>query len=336
MTYETFKETLKQCILIDLAEKDLLGEVTFGTALKLNHRPEEKINVKLTGKRMEPSISVDQLYKLYQQGVQLPALSNWIIKVADLPEQPAVEWSKKIEDYQQAREHLHVRVYGKERNQDFLEKIPLQEKADLMLVCYVELQTETELQSTLVDNRMLERWGISKEQLFTDALESSKRIAPVQVGEVGKMIGVEELPNDIPPLTVITNPQRQFGASALFYPHVLEQMAETRGNFYILPSSVHEVLIIPEIAGISLDELESTVQEVNKLEVGYEDFLSDHVYHYDELEHKFERADVYEARQAMKSEQDHAKNKRSITEKLSETMPKPERHSPKKDHTQEL
>ena len=64
------------------------------------------------------------------------------------------------------------------------------------------------------------------------------------------------------------------------------------GDFYILPSSTHEVLIVPKDEMVDLKELEKMVQSVNQEMVAAEEFLSDHVYEYDAQSHELSIATV--------------------------------------------
>ncbi len=103
-------------------------------------------------------------------------------------------------------------------------------------------------------------------------------------------------------MLVLSNATTQNGASALFYPDVLEKIGEQAGqNFFILPSSIHETLIVPDDGRFDYQMLESMVKEINAAErVAPEDRLSDSVYHYDSREYLFERAEMYELRQMSK------------------------------------
>ena len=79
----------------------------------------------------------------------------------------------------------------------------------------------------------------------------------------------------------------------------MEQAAETLGgDFFVLPSSVHEVLLIPDDGSMELSYLEQMVRDVNQQEVAPEERLSDNVFHYDSEAHIFENAHTFEAREA--------------------------------------
>ncbi|MBQ1392808.1 MAG: hypothetical protein IIY81_04590 [Lachnospiraceae bacterium] len=86
---------------------------------------------------------------------------------------------------------------------------------------------------------------------------------------------------------VLTNRQRMNGAACLLYDHIIEDFAkEMQKDLYILPSSIHEVILIPAINGMSREELTEMVKEVNKDEVDDIDVLSDHTYYFSREEGK--------------------------------------------------
>ena len=82
--------------------------------------------------------------------------------------------------------------------------------------------------------------------------------------------------------------ENEYGASALFYPEFLEQVAKRfRGKFFILPSSIHELILVPDY-GEDVKGLKEIVSDVNDNSdaVTEEDFLSNSVYHYDAKLHR--------------------------------------------------
>lgn len=84
----------------------------------------------------------------------------------------------------------------------------------------------------------------------------------------------------------------------------MDQIGEGfQGDFFILPSSTHETLVIPDNGAFDYRVLEDMVQTINENEVAPEERLSDHVYHYDVKDRVFERADKFEERQKEKTAQ---------------------------------
>ena len=103
------------------------------------------------------------------------------------------------------------------------------------------------------------------------------------------------------PMTVITNDRSTDGAAAIFYPGVMDQVGERlNGDYFILPSSVHEILVVPDDGNISFRELTDMVKEVNRTQVAPEDRLTDQVYHYDTADRIFEKAETFAERKKQK------------------------------------
>lgn len=87
---------------------------------------------------------------------------------------------------------------------------------------------------------------------------------------------------------VVTNQQRIGGASALFYPKVMDKLGEVLGHdYFILPSSIHEMLVLPDNGKISADELRMMVTEINATQVSPAERLTDDVYYFDTKNHTF-------------------------------------------------
>lgn len=128
---------------------------------------------------------------------------------------------------------------------------------------------------------------------------------------MAEMMGMPEemLADMAPPMYVATNQDKVQGAAVMFYPEFMDQVAkELGGDIFILPSSVHEVLIFPDDGNMSAQELKEMVTSINATEVAPSDRLADNVYHYDAQEKIFELGEKLEARQAEKME---AKEERS-------------------------
>ena len=100
---------------------------------------------------------------------------------------------------------------------------------------------------------------------------------------------------------VASVPDKIHGAGVLAYQDFMDQAAERAGgDFFILPSSIHEVLIVPDNGNMSLSDLEAMVKEVNATQVAPEDKLTDSVYHYDSQAKIFELGEKFVERQSEK------------------------------------
>ncbi len=86
---------------------------------------------------------------------------------------------------------------------------------------------------------------------------------------------------------VLTNMDRYYGDSIILYPGLLQEIRKNMDHdLFLLPSSVHEFIMVPDTGDIGGDELSELVKSVNETSVGAEDYLSDSVYLFkdDEIE----------------------------------------------------
>ena len=78
------------------------------------------------------------------------------------------------------------------------------------------------------------------------------------------------------PLYVLTNKARLYGASCILYPNLLDSIADKLTcDFYLIPSSIHEFLILPVLPGTCIQDLNAMIHEVNSTQVEEEEILSD-------------------------------------------------------------
>ena len=137
-------------------------------------------------------------------------------------------------------------------------------------------------------------------------------------------------------MLVATTEGAFMGASVIQYPGFMDMAAEkVGGDFFILPSSIHEVLLLPDDGRADHHELAAMVQAINAAEVAPADRLSDNVYHYDKTDRVFELADKTAGRKlAQKLEKraearDAAEKKPSILSQLGEKKKEAMEHAPK-------
>lgn len=245
------------------------------------------------------------------------------------------ELIEQLKDYDTMKSHLMMDLVGKEANFDKLQSVAHTDMED-MAVTYRFLITRTEEgQGTIqVTKDMLDSYGITVEQLHQDALEYSEKNSPFSIFNMnelmyemsGGMFGGSDEP--LSPMYVATNDIRMRGAGVIAYPDFMEQATEKLGgSFFILPSSVHEVILVSDSIEMRASELKEMVTQINATEVSPEERLTDNVYHYDAEAKIFEKASQYEQRM------EKSRERKSILDELGskkqECLGKPAKeHSP--------
>jgi hypothetical protein len=232
-----------------------------------------------------------------------------------------------LSDYQQVKEHLVMQLIPREANQKMLKGIPHKTMEDLAAVYRVELNDPGHEYSALITNEMLKDFGITAEELHRDAVISQIKHCPPTLENLSEIMtkmsgGVIDVPES--PLWVASVEGGMHGAAAVVLPEFLEQAAEKLGgDFFILPSSVHECLFIPDDGKADRKDLERMVRSVNRTEVSERDFLSNSVYHYDSIEKLFEKAENFESRVAEEAMLYHAAHEKDTMHVL---LVEPDKH----------
>ena len=222
-------------------------------------------------------------------------------------------------NYDTAKEHLFMRLCSPEENQEFLKTVPHTSVQDMEATYHLLLPGGGDgIASIAVDYEIFGRFNISKEQLHQDALENTPKLMPPVIYAMPDVLMGLTQPNTslnenwqgdfssqlkdidfgLSEMYVLSNNRMMNGAAAICYPQLMQQIGDQVGeNFFIIPSSVHEVLLVPDNGNLDLKDLERMVKEVNTFEVMPGDRLSNSVYHYDVNDRMFERGADYEARQ---------------------------------------
>ena len=308
MEYEKFKEQFVE----DLKERLEAGGEKFSVDLnavqKMNQNY-EAVTVKPEDAIIGVNLNMNEIYERYDRGMSYDTLVSEVAEKADraLHDRPDFNL-EALQDYDQMKEKLSMEVVSAERNADLLEKVPHKNMEDMAVVYRFVLDSDSDGRgSILVTNQLMDNYGITAEQLHADALQYAPVMRPAVIQTMAEtlleMMGPEAkdmipvLPDD--PLFVATVPDKIQGAGVLAYQDFMEQAAErVGGDFFILPSSIHEILLVRDDGTFDINHLEDMVKQVDETEVAPEDLLTDSVYHYDSKEKVFELAEKYEERVA--------------------------------------
>ncbi|MBQ6409162.1 MAG: hypothetical protein IJJ64_14160 [Butyrivibrio sp.] len=318
MDYENFKEQFAQDVREKLYEQGTDVDITVNTVNKLNESY-EAMTVKPEGSNIGVNLGIDKFYGAVEDGTPYENVVDKAVKVISdgFANQPQIDVAS-LSDYSQMKDKLVMEVVSAETNKEMLENVPHQNIEDMAVVYRFVLNSDDEGRaSILATNQMIENMGVTPEQLHADALENAPRIKPAEIkgmGEVlAEMMGVEQAemmglypvrPED-EQIFVASVPDKVHGAGVLAYQDFMDQAAERAGgDFYILPSSIHEILIVPDNGKMGLSDLENMVKEVNATQVAPADKLTDNVYHYDSQAKIFELGEKFVARQAEREGQD--------------------------------
>jgi len=169
-------------------------------------------------------------------------------------------------DYQKMKKKLLVRLVPTRENQEVLDDIVHREIEDLSMVYCFRLEEVDDVNYTMfLTKEMLNQYGVSEEQIHQDAMRYAQKNAPAQIRSIYDVLGLDI--DDSEKLMYVVGVNREmYGAAALFYPGILERIAQLlEGDFYILPSSIHEVIVIMDDGLEEVEELDTMIRAIEFL-----------------------------------------------------------------------
>ncbi len=301
-------EQFKQEIMNGMAERFPELEIESQTVNKLQGQSYEGISVRSEGSNIAATMNIQPVFEQVKEGMPMELAMDRVAEMIEQAAQSMPEYDlKTLSDYSKMKDTLILQLIPISGNEERLADIPHKVVDEMALVYRMELeQTDQGAATILVNNQLLRNYGIDQTQLHEDAVEAAVRNHPATLRNMNDVmrdmmgdLGNAFIPDEPSPLWVASIEGGMHGACAIQYPDFLDQAAETLGgDFFVLPSSQHEVLLVPDDGSMELGQLEQMVHDVNEAEVAPEDRLSDHVFHYDSEAHIFENARTFEERGA--------------------------------------
>ena len=219
---------------------------------------------------------LDQLYAYYNIGVTMEEVADQV----DTLVKYFFKNTGKLKNYEDIRKDITIAVVNAEKHKQKVERVPHRNVEDLALIYVIKLHPMNgKTARAHITYEMLKDYGISEEQLHEQAIENSVSLIPfgdvieTEISEDSLMYGS----------MVLTNEERCYGAAALWYKEAQQKLAEKmQGNFYVIPSSVHELILLKDNLTLEdIEGVESTILSTNEEIVEDSDFLSNHLYYYD-------------------------------------------------------
>lgn len=283
---ETLKENLGTDWTIELHTDVILNNGTTHIALILYKN----------GEKLHPQIYLERFFEDYKRGKTMKEiLQDVMTTYEEALKNINPDSLSSIEDWEQVKGRLAFRLLSKERNKETLENYVYKEFLDLAaIVTFCAEIDEQGVKAIRVTHDLAERWNVSKEEILQAAEENTEAFFPVRMEPILDTlcrvadISRDDLPEEVlaeedsPQIMVLTNYLGVNGATVLLYDSLLKQIYEKLGGkFIILPSSIHEVIVMPLASAPPIADSQKMVEQINRSAVKEEEILSDSVYLYD-------------------------------------------------------
>lgn len=312
MQYEDFLAHMQVCIEQMVP---LNYQVQFHSVMKNNDVEFDGVILMKEGERVSPTVYFNSYYDRYLQGESIPKLCQEIVelRVITMRENTLDEVTDDM-SFNWWKDKIIYRLVNRKRNRKRLVGIPFMQFVDLAITfhCLVS-NNDDEIGSFIITRELMESWNLTVKELYQLAGVNTPKLFPSSIRTMEDVLqevlepiqesspiyeeGIEEedIKQEIPfqiesphSMYILSNSSGINGAGALLYPQVIEKFSNSiKSNVYILPSSIHEVILVPFQEEIDKSQLIQMVNEVNETQVTKEEVLSSSVYYYDRLRKEF-------------------------------------------------
>ncbi len=288
MEYEVFVKQFLDELQQSMAAQGV--ELHRQEVTKNNGVVKDGVAVRYPDSPVAPTVYLDDLYEMHKDGY---SVGNLVDTTADnLDRHKDMAPKMPVLTTETARENLYCAVVNTADNEEMLKNVPHEKLEDLSVVPRFRVGEDG---SFLVTNDICKTLKMTSEEVMEAAHANTDRqeYKCQSMGEVMRDLMLKDgMPEEYAdeliqmqgeqcPMWVLSNESRVDGAVAIASQETLKAAHEKLGeDFYVLPSSRHEILLVPQSIVSDVEDLKQMVKEVNTTEVSKIDKLSDSVYHF--------------------------------------------------------
>lgn len=306
-----------QIILAYLKEKLGEGYTVFAHNVKRNNGVElTGIVISRAGSNTSPTFYINEMYRDDITEKEVKETAKQLYQQFRKTEGKTEMDLSDFLDYKKIKDKIAVKLINAEKNEELLKSVPHKIFYNLALVVYYSVE-ETPFGgkgAILIYHTHRQQWKIEEEELLGEAIRNTPRMFPGKIESMGSVmqqiitsefgrnfdekelsslgISLEEWTEMFFPVKksgekqvsmyVLSNHQKLYGAVCMLYPDLLKNFTYKMGqDCYILPSSVHEVILVPANETVNWKELREIVTDINRTQVSEEEILADCIYYYD-------------------------------------------------------
>ena len=297
MNYQEFLHEVRRNIRNKIPKE---STVLLRTVVKNNDQKFDTIIIFNENQRITPNIYLNQYYNEFIDGRSLDEIADSIINIHCRSDYPR-EALSDISDFDNVSKHIFYSLVNKKANEERIKDIPYKDIGDLAKIYKVATHMDKDgVASFIISKELIKKWNVDINTIDSIANINTPALFPFTLKGISELInellldlnkadqdnrrfisediGYEESIK----MYVLSNNIGIGGASSMLYKGVLKNFAtQVNANLYILPSSIHEVIIIPAIYKFNVSDMREMVIEVNKSIVDAGEVLSNEIYFYD-------------------------------------------------------
>lgn len=304
MEYQEFLQSIKEAVCKQIPPEYV---VMLNSVTKNNNQKLDAITIMGEGSHIAPNIYLNQYYEEYQSGREFSSIVQLIIKLSKIHDETEIVSLPDISDFNSIADLITYRLVNWEMNLERLRKMPYKDIEDLVVIYYLIINSDSSgIGSIAITDELLEKWNVSVDKIAELANKNTQILFPASIKGMNEVIkelvcnsmsdkdteGLSQYDCDefvnmfntnqkSDEMYILSNDKGINGSSTLLYPKVVHDFAVRKNtNFYILPSSVHECILVPDNGMMNKDALKEMVKDVNSSQVPDDEVLSNEVYYY--------------------------------------------------------
>lgn len=292
MTLENFANIIKEEVenRLEENEKCIIRKVIKNNGLEHTgiYFIQEDVNI-------SPTVYLDLFYQEYQQNsLSIEEAVTEILKIYGQQKLSKGIDLREFFNYENMKERIIFKLINYERNKKYLEEVPYIKYHDLAIVFLALVSDEKDITASIqINNAHLKLWNVSTEDLYREAIRNTPDLKKAEIKtmktiltEMAARRKIEDnvlmsIIDDFIPMYVLSNRNDLYGAACILYPDLLKKFSKAiESDFFIIPSSINEVILMPVLDECGFYGLHEMIKEVNEKEIPFEEILSDSLYIY--------------------------------------------------------
>ena len=251
----------------------------------------EGLVVKTDNTGVSPVLNLTSAYEKYESGTSIDEIIDGFVDMLENLEKPSID-TQSFRSFDAVKDRIYPRVINRIINEDYLSDKPHIDMGDISVMFVVRVMVDSNgVAEAIIDNNLMSVWSISTEELMKTAVSTIEQEEPMFCNIEDMLFGDGEhntietaVEGELAPMFVLTNQQKTRGANLILNKKALNRITARFGDVYVIPSSIHEVLILPistaEKMGRDVEDIVEMIKTVNESEVREEDRLSETLYRY--------------------------------------------------------
>ncbi len=295
---ENFINDVKERVCSKLKDRNCI--VKLNPVVKINKIHKTGITILNEGESAAPTLYFEDFYPLYERGCSIDEIADKIIAINDAQKNTIPVEFMKMGDFEYAKKNITLKLINAEENRTILDDVPHIIYSDLGLAIIFEItvidQSSKEIMSARIPTNVMNEWNTDTDELFELGRENTVRMMGVYIKEMKEAFddltqdGAIRIDDELyralsdvyrMPIYMLTNNYKLYGAVNIFIDGVLRGVSDMlEDDICIIPSSMHEVLLIPLRLVDCLDDINAMICGITEDALPKQDFLSGNCYIY--------------------------------------------------------